>query len=370
MAVILDIIPYKVLPAQMGGQKGIANFCEYLGAKHELYSITVKDNDPSLAHHYKLIPYFSNHKLRYANIFYLPFIIKTMREKKVKNLITEHPYLAWMGWIIKLFTGVKWIIHSHNIEYLRFETLGKWWYKILKWYETWAYCNADSVFFKTSEDLEFAVTTKMIKPANAMVLPFGIKIKDLPTDIKKTKEEVYTLHNIPADCILIFFNGAFNYSPNTDALSFILDKINPLLFSKKDFNYRIIICGKDLPAYFNNLSAYKNKNIIYAGFVDDIMKYFKATDIFLNPIVTGGGVKTKVVEAIAFGNTVISCETGSAGINKEICGNKLKVVADNDEDEFAREIIIVAKENHKTPQAYYDYYYWGTIIERISEVFV
>ena len=169
----------------MGGQKGIANFCEYLGAKHELYSITVKDNDPSLAHHYKLIPYFSNHKLRYANIFYLPFIIKTMREKKVKNLITEHPYLAWMGWIIKLFTGVKWIIHSHNIEYLRFETLGKWWYKILKWYETWAYCNADSVFFKTSEDLEFAVTTKMIKPANAMVLPFGIKIKDLPTDIKK-----------------------------------------------------------------------------------------------------------------------------------------------------------------------------------------
>lgn len=370
MAVILDIIPYKVLPAQMGGQKGIAHFCEYLGEKHELYGITVKANDPALAHSYKLIPYFSDHKLRYANIFYLPFINKTIKKKKIKNIIIEHPYLAWMGFLIKKFTGIKWIIHSHNIEYLRFETLDKWWYKILKWYETWAYRNADTVFFIAPEDLEFAITTKMVKAEKAITVPFGIEIKKLPDDIQTCKQEVYASHNIPSDCTLIFFNGAFNYSPNTDALSFILDKINPLLLQQKDFNYKIIICGKDLPAGYNNLKDHTGSNIIYAGFVDDVMKYFKAADIFLNPITSGGGVKTKVVEAIALGNTVVSCETGSAGISREASGCKLKVVADNDEEQFVKEILSSAKEKNITPQSYYDYYYWGSIIERISKVFI
>lgn len=369
MATILDIIPYKVLPAQMGGQKGIAYFCEYLGEQHELYAITVKSNNPSLAKSYKLIPHFTDKKFRYANIFYLPFIIGTIKKNKIKNLIIEHPYLAWMGWLLKTFTGIKYFIHSHNIEYSRFKTLDKWWSPILKKYETWAYRSADIVFFKTPEDLEFAVNNKMIKAANARVLPFGIDIKELPHDLAAAKNEIYQLHNIPSSCTLIFFNGAFNYTPNTDALSFILNKINPLLLQAKDFDYRIIICGKDLPASFNDLSAYKNQHIIYAGFVDDINKYFKAAEIFLNPITTGGGVKTKVVEAIAMGNTVISCETGSAGLSKDACGNKLVLVNDNDENEFAEEIIKASKQKNTTPADYYQYYFWGSIIENISDSF-
>lgn len=353
----------------MGGQKGIAHFCEYLGEKHELYSITVQSNNPSLARSYTMMPHFSDHKLRYANIFYLPFIISTIRKKKIKNIIIEHPYLAWMGFLVKQFTGITWIIHSHNIEYLRFKTLGKWWYRILKWYETWAYRKADTVFFITPEDLEFAVTTRMVKSKTAVTVPFGIEIKKMPEDIEQMKHEVFSRHQVPAGCTLIFFNGAFNYSPNTDALTFILDKINPLLLQKKGFNYRIIICGKDLPAHFNELRQYGNSNIIYAGFVNDIMQYFKAADIFLNPITSGGGVKTKVVEAIAMGNTVISCETGSAGISRDACGPKLKVVADNDEEEFVKQILLSAREKAVTPQSYYNYYYWGNIIERISEVF-
>lgn len=353
----------------MGGQKGIAFFCEYLGEKHDLYAITVIENDPYLAKKYRLLPYFSNKKIRYLNIFYLPYILKTIKENKIKNLIIEHPYLAWQGWLIKKISGIKWIIHSHNIEYQRFESLGKWWYKILKQYETWAYKNADTVFFKTPEDIDFAIDMQMVKEKNARLLPFGIDIKEFPNDITYSKKQVYTKHNIPEDCTLIFFNGAFNYSPNVEALSFILDKINPLLLKMANFNYRIIICGKDLPVSFNNLSSYNNKNVVYPGFVDDINIYFKAADIFLNPITTGGGVKTKVVEAIALGNTTISCETGSAGLNKEICGNKLIVVNNDDAKQFAEEIIKASTQNIITPDSYYKYYYWGSIIERISDVF-
>jgi hypothetical protein len=76
LAKILDIIPYKILPAEIGGQKNIAIFCKYLGEQHELTGISVKNNDISKAEHYELIRLFSTSRLRYLNPFYLKQIKK------------------------------------------------------------------------------------------------------------------------------------------------------------------------------------------------------------------------------------------------------------------------------------------------------
>src|ERR1041385_6149181 len=237
-------------------------------------------------------------------------------------------------------------------------------------YERWAYRSAEGFFFKTPEDSEFAIQNLHVRPDRGYLVPFGIELEKMPDDIKVRKEEIYTRHSIPGDCTLIFFNGAFNYKPNTDALRFILDKLNPLLLNESPFPYRILICGKDLPGSFDQLSAYKEQNIIYAGFVDDVVTYFKAADIFLNPITTGGGVKTKIVDAMGYGVTVVPCATGAAGIDRSVCGEKIRIVADDNEQEFAKAIRdLAAKEKAETPPVYYQYYYWGNIIGRINKVF-
>lgn len=368
LAKILDIIPYKILPAQMGGQKGIALFCKHLGEQNELTCVSVKSNEKSLAENYELISLFGDSRWRYINPFYLKKIKKIIIEKNIKNVITEHPYMAWMGWILKKQLKIKWFVHSHNIEFERFRTLNKWWYPILKKYESRAYRKADKVFFVTPEDIQFAVKHKMIQHKNAVLVPFGVDIDKMPADVQQQKEKVYAAHNIPADCKLLFFNGALSYKPNTDALNFILNEINPLLL-QQDFKYRILICGKDLPASFNQLKNYSDKNIIYAGFVDDITAYFKAADIFLNPVITGGGVKTKVIEAISYGCTAISCKTGAAGINTEVCGNKIKVVTDNNAKAFM-EAIMQQPRSTATPASYYAYYYWDNIVARLQPLFL
>jgi hypothetical protein len=369
LANIIDIVPYKVLPAQMGGQKGIAIFCKYLGEKNQLTVVSVKSNEKKLAENYELIPLFNDSRIRYANPSWAKKIKKIAVEKNVENIITEHPYMAWIGWKLKKQLKLKWFVHSHNIEFERFRTLNKWWWSILKRYETWAYKNADGVFFVSPEDVEFAMEQKMVKKENAFLVDYGIELKEMPADIKQQKEKIFSKHNIPQDSKLLFFNGALSYKPNTDALTFILDEINPLLLQQKNFNYRIMICGRDLPASFNNLKNYADKNVIYAGFVEDISAYFKAADIFLNPVITGGGVKTKAIDAIGFGETVISCKTGAAGINLAACGNKLKIVDDNDAHAFVSEILQTAGMPEITPQSYYEYYYWGNIINRIQPLF-
>jgi glycosyltransferase involved in cell wall biosynthesis len=369
LANILDIVPYKILPAQMGGQKGIAIFCKYLGEKNELTIVSVKSNEKKLAENYELISVFSDSRLRYTNPFNLKKIKKIAVERNIKNIITEHPYMAWIGWILKKQLKIKWFVHSHNIEFERFRTLGKWWFSILKRYESWAYKNADAVFFVSPEDIQFAVENKIIKSKNAFLVDYGIELKEMPDDIQLQKEKIYLKHKIPNNCKLLFFNGALSYKPNTDALNFILDKINPILIEQKNINYRIMICGRDLPASFNNLKNYADKNIIYAGFVDDVSAYFKTADIFLNPVITGGGVKTKVVDAIGYGATVVSCITGAAGINLVACGDKIKIVNDNDATAFVNAVLQVANASIKTPESYYEYYYWGNIIERVQCLF-
>ncbi len=350
----------------MGGQKGIALFCKYLGMQNELTTVSIKANDISLAENYTMIPLFTNKRIRYASPFYISRIKKIIRQKNIRNVITEHPYMAWLGWILKKNMGVKWFVHSHNIEFERFRTLGKKWHRLLKIYESWAYKNADVVLFKTEEDKQFAIDNNMVKKENCLIIPFGVEIKEMPEDKLQQKEKIYLQHNIPADAKLIFFNGAFNYKPNTDALSFILNKINPLLLDEKNLNYKIIISGRDLPAPFNNLQGFADRNIIYAGFVDDVYAYFKAADIFLNPVVSGGGVKTKIVEAMGYGTTVISCVSGAAGIETSVCGEKIKIVADNDAGAFANEIIFMKNETAKTPHSYYEYYYWENIVSKLK----
>ena len=42
------------------------------------------------------------------------------------------------------------------------------------------------------------------------------------------------------------------------------------------------------------------KNLVYAGFVNDVDVYYKGADLFINPVNSGGGLKTKLVEAIGF----------------------------------------------------------------------
>jgi glycosyltransferase involved in cell wall biosynthesis len=362
---ILSIIPYKILPAELGGEKGIAVFNEYLAKKAELTGVTTKNNDPELAKGYLLLNFLSNNRSRYANVFLFNKIKRIIQERKIGYLISEHPYYGWLAWMLKKTTGVTWIVHSHNIEYMRSMSIGRWWWKALKWYEGWAYRSADKVFFISDDDREHAVKNLGVDPGRSITVTFGIEQDSVPVDRADCRKMINLKHVIDPDCRILLFNGALYHSTNYDALKIILDEINPLLLARKDFKYKIIVCGKGLPDFFDDLKEYADKNVIYAGFVDDISVYFKAADVFLNPILSGGGVKTKAIEAIAMDCTVVSTKLGAMGLKSEVCGNKLKVVNGGDWKSFSEFAIQSANEGFHTPAEFFDYYYWESIIERV-----
>lgn len=362
---VLSLVSYKFLPPDMGGQKGIAFFNRYLSKQTDLYCVTIKENNITNAEGYPVKNILSNSKLRYINLFYLFTLNRIIRENKITHLIIEHPYYGWLGTLLKWFCKVKLIVHSHNMEALRFKTMGKWWWGILWHYEKFTHRNADLNFFIHDNDRNYAIENFKLPPRNCVTITYGFEHHNIPGAEEKSaaRKLICAKHALPETGKILLFNGTLGYKPNLDALANILEKINPVLLANKNLSYKIIICGNKLPVEYKGLIGHKEKNIIYAGFVDDINPYFKGADIFINPVIDGGGIKTKLVEALGYNLSVISSRSGAIGIPAEITGGKMKVVEDGDWQEFTQQIL-ETNTDISTPPEFFEHFYWGNITEK------
>ncbi len=362
---VLVIAPYPYLPFFSGGQKTIAQFNEYLAKEVSLTVVSTKTNDAQLAKEYELLPWLPGSFFRYIDFRLIGRLGRLIRSERFDCIIWIHPYYHWLARLIQKKFNLFTIVHSHNIEYQRFRSTGKWWWPILRIYEKACLRSADYNYFISGQDLEIACQEWKLDRKVCDVMPLGILQHEPPTDRSLCQQLIRERHNINENEHIILFNGLLNYPPNQQALDDLLNHINPKLQFNQEFSYRLIICGKNLPSKYAELAAYRSQHIIYAGFVPDIETYFKAADVFLNPVLSGGGIKTKMVEAIGLGTTVVSSQTGSAGIDQAVCGDKLIITADNDWDMFSSKVVEACNQHHQTPDPYYQKYYWRNIIQKI-----
>lgn len=367
MKKILVIAPYNFLPWFSGGQKFIGLFLQHLAEEVELTVISVPSNDCTLVRNYTLYPWLKAGFSRYYDSSLIGKISQLVKEQGFDAIVWEHPYYWWLASRIRKRTGVPAFVHTHNIEYQRFRSMGKPWWPVLNYYEKKSFREADGIFFITPEDRNFAVNIWKIDAGKCIDLPYGIETEKEPTDRMDCRNRIAARHSFDAGCRIFSFNGLLSYKPNLEAVRHILEDIDPIL-EKAGIAYRILICGKDLPDELIK-AVNKKANIIYAGFTDKIEDYNKASDLLLNPVMAGGGIKTKMVEAIGAGTTVVSTRSGATGMDRKISGKKLIVVEDNDWKSFSEAVIRESNNQETTPPVYYDYYNWKKIAKRIAGYF-
>jgi polysaccharide biosynthesis protein PslH len=367
LATILSVVPFHIVPPQSGGQNAIAGFNDFLGRKNKVLVLSTPLNASRHSYPFTIYPLFSKSRFRYLNFFKAFSIARLCRQEKVNYIIAEQPFICAFVALVSKLTGIPFYLHAHNIEYERARTTGKWWWKLLKPYEGWAMRKADAVFFITDNDRDVAIKQFQISPSKCHLVPYGVYHDNAAAIASNGRSTLASRHGITADEKILLFFGLLNYQPNTVAVDFILDKINPLLLNQQAFKYKILICGKGLPERFKGLRD--QQNIIHAGFVEDIDDYIKNADVILNPVVTGGGIKTKVVEAISFNKNVVSTRTGAIGIDENICGGKLLLSADEDWRAFTSNIIKASSLQINTPPSFFDKFYWGNIIKSLSPLF-
>lgn len=357
MARLLVIVSYRIFPAHMGGQKGIAKFYHYLQQHHAIHMVVSRNNKPEQLPFAVERVLYPNNRIG-LNILQLPRLRKIIRENNIDGIIAEHSYTGWIAWLLKKMTGRPFLIHSHNIETSRFQQMNKKGWKFFGHYEKWIHQKADFSFFKTAEEQVWAQHNFQLHSSKTAVIPYGVDEFCPVENAKQQVRERYII-NIPH---IFYFNGTLNYLPNTEAVEHLLHSINPLL-QQTTLAYTILISGKWLNSALEEKIA-AAKNIKYIGFVDDATLLYQSATLFLNPVMNDAGIKTKVVEALANHCTVISTESGATGIPNRICDGKLRTAQDGNWKAFVQLIEESCKElPADTPTEFFNYFSWKKIAQ-------
>jgi glycosyltransferase involved in cell wall biosynthesis len=302
---------------------------------------------------------------RYFNFFLIGRLQKIIQEKNIELLFFDQPWFGWLMLMLKIFTKKKIFLRSNNIEYLRFKSMGKWFWQMLYVYEKWTYRIADLVIFVSEIDRQKAIYEFDLDENKTLLTPYGIEVTEAPLKNQDSGFRIQDLHKTDSNEKILLFFATMNYAPNYEAVEFIAEKIYPLLKQQSSFSFKILICGKNLPEKIQKKLSDKPE-IKYCGFVENIEDYIDGADVMINPILSGGGVKTKAIDTLARNKTVISTNTGAEGIDPNVCGNKLIIIPDNDWIGFANSIIGNIDKHENIPTTFFETYSWTNIIEKLS----
>ena len=336
---VLGIVSYRIFPAQMGGQKCVDGLYRHLAAHTKVVLAASKDNKEIKEVPYTVLPFLFDHWKGALNLFYVFRLRKLMVREGIDLIMVEHSYFGWLALLLRRLTKKPVVIRSHNIEAHRFRDMRRNWWRLYAMYERWVHRRVDHTFFITSEDRDWAIRHWHLKAARCSVLGYGVDLQpDAFTDRRVwMRQQLLNRYQLRGSMRLFFFNGSFDYPPNIDALRIIITELIPLLRAQ-GMPVRIVVCGKGLDHQWEEVLRSYNE-IIYAGFVTDIDNYFYGTDCFINPLTLGAGLRIKLVEALAHGQTAISTRDGARGIETGLAGDKLVLVNDYDWPGFVSEML-------------------------------
>lgn len=124
----------------------------------------------------------------------------------------------------------------------------------------------------------------------------------------------------------LFYIGALDWIPNQEGLKWFINHVWDKFY--KRYPATFTIAGRNAPA---SLVHYFNAHHInYIGEVDDSYKIFEHQSIMVVPILSGSGMRIKIIEGMAAGKAIITTTTGTEGI--ETTHDENILIADTAED--------------------------------------
>ena len=144
----------------------------------------------------------------------------------------------------------------------------------------------------------------------------------------------YDFHTGAREPFTMLFLGSFRHLPNQEALEWFVRNVLRRV-REKEPRARLIVIGSEPPPR-HSLPEAEADAIDLVGFVDDIREPLARYAVFICPILSGSGVRVKLLEAFASGIPVVSTRLGAEGLaarDGEICA-----LAD-DPQEFADRVV-------------------------------
>jgi len=220
--------------------------------------------------------------------------------------IFSHP---WSALCLKDKKGHFFIYDAHNCEYSLMKHLTKNFpfgsiiSHITMIIEKETCRKSDIVIVCSQEEKEDFKNIYGIGDEKIKIIPNGATVRKFQEEERKKAKEII---NLKGDKNILFV-GAY-YRPNIEAVKFIITDL-----SRRFTNCNFVIAGK-VGDYFQNMAL--PSNICFLGELSEekLDFVFKASDLAINPVISGAGVNIKLLDYLSYGLPVVSTPTGIRGI--------------------------------------------------------
>lgn len=184
----------------------------------------------------------------------------------------------------------SWSLYSYFYAYLS---------RCVQRYELRLYACADYIFVLTQQE-EFWIQSH-IPDQRIAIVPSGADTTPVTDETEPLKRE---------DSIL--FTGNYADKSNEDAVIWFLEKGWPLLRERHE-NLTFQIVGPNPTRSMTRL-ANNDPRVVITNWVSDPKEYLAKGAVFINPVRLGGGIRQKVIEAMAMKIPVVSTSLGMHGL--------------------------------------------------------
>jgi glycosyltransferase involved in cell wall biosynthesis len=258
-------------------------------------------------------------------------LVEVLQEHEYDIVQLEGLYLMPYADTIRKFSRAKIALRTHNIEHEIWKRMaGNATNKLIKPYlkilaermadfETSCVNGYDMLVPVSERDQVCFAAMGNVKPSR--VIPVGIDVsKMVPMDGSSEKNS-------------FFFIGSLNYVPNREGLRWFIEKVWKRIV-KKNASVKFYVAGSHAPEKF---SAYLNRQqVIYMGEVEDAKHFMQSKGLMVVPLLSGGGIRVKIIEAMALGIPVVSTTLGAEGLNVT---NGTNILITDDPEEFSNTVI-------------------------------
>lgn len=153
-----------------------------------------------------------------------------------------------------------------------------------------------------------------------LVSPIGIDTSHLMPERKNI--------NYPS----VFYIGALDWAPNQEGLMWFVRKVWSNLQNKFP-DLKLEVAGRNAPDWI--VKSLDDPSIVFHGEIDDAYKFINNHAIMIVPLLSGSGMRIKIVEGMALGKTIVTTSIGNEGIDTT---HNVDILIADTADQFQKQI--------------------------------
>lgn len=248
-------------------------------------------------------------------------LVELLRTEQFDVVHFDSTFVAWYAGFVRreraagrLPAGPPLVLRAHNVEYVIWARLAerernplKKWYlthlaERIQRFEAWMLHQVDAVAAITQEDVDRL--RELGCPAPVAVVPAPANMSRFRPDPTRQPQ--------PRS---LFMLGSLNWLPNLEGVDWFLREVWPQAHREMP-ELTLHIAGTHPPAHLTSRPAGQD-NVFIHGFVESAPDFMRSYELMLVPLLSGGGMRIKIVEGMALGKAILSTSIGAEGIDAQ-----------------------------------------------------